>query len=71
MGGGIALLNAAQSQTQGITGAYVWQDKDGNVVAAVSLIDNGDVYLGPGTEEERLLYANACAALLLQSNINE
>lgn len=46
-------------------------DKDGNVVAAVSLIDNGDVYLGPGTEDERLLYANACAALLLQSNINE
>jgi hypothetical protein len=47
------------------------KDKDGNVVAAVSLIDNGDVYLGPGTEDERLLYANACAALLLQSNINE
>lgn len=46
-------------------------NRDGNVVAAVSLLDKGDVYLGPGTEDERLLYANACAAMLLQSNINE
>jgi hypothetical protein len=46
-------------------------DKDSNVMAAVSLIDNGKVYLGPGTEAQKFLFANACAALLLQSNINE
>ncbi len=40
------------------------------VMAAVSLIDNGKVYLGPGSEEERFLFANACAALLLQSVID-
>lgn len=46
------------------------KDKDNNVMAAVSLIDNGKVYLGPGTEEEKFLFANACAALLLQSVID-
>lgn len=47
------------------------KDKDQQVVAAVSLIDNGEVYLGPGSAYDKLLYANVCAALLLQSNINE
>lgn len=46
------------------------KDKDGNSLAAVSLMDNGKVYLGPGTDEEKFLFANACAALLLQSEIN-
>ncbi|RYD58360.1 MAG: hypothetical protein EOP56_05430 [Sphingobacteriales bacterium] len=44
-------------------------NKDGDVMAAVSLIDNGRVYLGPGSDEEKFLFANACAALLLQSNV--
>lgn len=47
------------------------KDKDMNVMAAVSMIDNGEVYIGPGTEAEKLLFANVCAALLLQENINE
>lgn len=45
-------------------------DKEGRVMAGVSLMDKGNVYLGPGTEEQRFLFANVCAALLLQSNIN-
>lgn len=47
------------------------KDMDNNVVAAVSLIDNGEVYLGSVEGYERMLLANTCAALLLQSNINE
>jgi len=39
------------------------------MVAAVSLIDNGMVYLGRTTPEERFLLANACTALLLQEEI--
>lgn len=46
------------------------KDKDGRVMAAVSLMDNGKVYLGPGTGMEKFLFANVCAALLLQSNID-
>lgn len=45
-------------------------DENHQVMAAVSLIDNGKVYLGPGTPEEKFLFANACAALLLQSVID-
>lgn len=50
---------------------YEIVDKDGRVMAGVSLMSKGRVYLGPGTEEERFLFANVCAALLLQSNIND
>lgn len=45
---------------------FEFRDAKGNAVAAVSMIDNGIVYLGKTTEEERFLLANACAALLLQ-----
>jgi len=44
---------------------------DNEVVAAVSLIDNGLVYLLTEQPEERFLLANLCAALLLQQNIAE
>jgi hypothetical protein len=46
------------------------KDSNNQVMAAVSLINNGKVYLGPGTDEEKFLFANACAALLLQSVID-
>lgn len=38
-------------------------------VAAVSLVDNGIVYLRSSDPEERFLLANLCTALLLQENI--
>ena len=41
------------------------------VVAAVSLMDNGLVYLLTEDPNERFLLANLCAALLLQQNIAE
>lgn len=44
---------------------------DDKAVAAVSLIDNGKVYMGETNEKEQFLMANVCAALLLQSNIAE
>lgn len=43
--------------------------KDGEPVAAVSLIDNGVVYLKASSAEERMLLATVCAALLLQAQI--
>ncbi|MES2703623.1 MAG: hypothetical protein V4649_13350 [Bacteroidota bacterium] len=46
------------------------KNSNGDALAAVSLIDNGKVYLGPGTAEEKALFANVCTALLLQSVIN-
>lgn len=45
-------------------------DMHGKTVAAVSLIDNGKVYLGNGDDNERFLMANVCSALLLQTDIN-
>lgn len=43
--------------------------KDGEPVAAVSLIDNGVVYLKASNPEERMLLATVCTALLLQQQI--
>jgi len=43
----------------------------GRAVAAVSLVDNGAVFLGRTGEGERFLLANLCAALLLQQQIDE
>lgn len=45
------------------------RNAEGNAVAAVSLINNGEVYLGNSTGQERLLLSAVCTALLLQSNI--
>jgi hypothetical protein len=42
------------------------RNKDGQPVAAVSLIDNGVIYLMDVAPEERLLLATACTALLLR-----
>jgi hypothetical protein len=48
---------------------FEFRNKDGKPVAAVSLMDQGIVYLDNVSEEERFLLANACAALLLQQQI--
>lgn len=44
---------------------------NGQAVAAVSLIDQGIVYLQDVDAKERILLATACAALLLQEQIEE
>lgn len=48
---------------------FEFRDTNGKAVAAVSLIDNGMVILGKTNAAERFLLANACAALLLQQEI--
>lgn len=40
--------------------------KDGRAVAAVSIIDNGVIYLADSNPQEQMLLATACAALLLR-----
>lgn len=50
---------------------FEFKDKQGNTVAAVSLIDNGVVYFNKVTPEERFLLANAAAALLLQQQLDD
>jgi len=42
------------------------RSKEGEALAAVSLIDNGIIYLKETNPDERLLLASACAALLLR-----
>jgi hypothetical protein len=48
---------------------YEFRNPQGQAVAAVSLMDNGMVFLGKISAEERFLLANACTALLLQDVI--
>lgn len=48
---------------------YEIRNKNGKPLAAVSLIDNGRVYLNPMDAEEKFLIANVCTALLLQEQI--
>jgi hypothetical protein len=50
---------------------FEFRDKNGNTVAAVSLIDNGVVYFNKVTPQEKFLLANAVAALLLQQELDE
>lgn len=50
---------------------YEILDKQNEPVAAVSLVDNGIVFLRTQDPVERFLLANLCAALLLQENIEE
>jgi len=45
------------------------QNAAGEAIAAVSLIDQGKVYMGAANEKERFLMANVCSALLLQSEL--
>lgn len=46
-------------------------NKNGESVAAVSLVDNGEVYLHTKDPLERLLLSALCAALLLQQDVSE
>lgn len=48
---------------------FEFRDPANKTVAAVSLLDNGMVFLGKTSAEERFVLANACAALLLQQHI--
>lgn len=50
---------------------FEFRDKNGNTVAAVSLIDNGVVYFNKVSPQEKFLLANAVAALLLQQQLDE
>jgi hypothetical protein len=45
------------------------KNKQGKTVAAVSMMNNGTVYLDTADEKEKFLLANICAALLLQEQI--
>ncbi len=53
------------------TVGFEFRNRKGETVAAVSLIDNGMVFLAQVDDAERFLLANACAALLLQEAIDE
>lgn len=48
---------------------FEFRNPQGQAVAAVSFLDNGVVFLGKVSTEERFLLANACTALLLQDVI--
>jgi hypothetical protein len=50
---------------------FEFRNMKGVTVAAVSLVDNGMVFIGHTDAAERFLLANACAALLLQEAIDE
>jgi hypothetical protein len=50
---------------------FEFRNAKGVAVAAVSLVDNGMVFMGKLEAAERFLLANACAALLLQEAIDE
>ena len=48
---------------------FEFRDSEGRAVAAVSMIDNGMVFLAKMGTKERFVLANAAAALLLQQEI--
>lgn len=48
---------------------YEILSRQNELIAAVSLVDGGNVYLNTKDPRERFLMANLCAALLLQENI--
>ena len=45
------------------------QNEEGKPVAALSLMDQGMVFFGDTSDEEKFLLANLCAALLMQEQI--
>lgn len=50
---------------------FEFKNPAGRTLAAVSMIGNGTVYFGDCSEDEKFLLANAAAALLLQSLLDE
>lgn len=61
--------NGAQKILGGSIGYEIF-NSNGKSVAAVSLIDNGEVYFHRQDPSERLLLPSLCAALLLQEDIS-
>jgi hypothetical protein len=47
-----------------------FRSPEGDAVAAVSLIDRGEVFLSTEPHPDRFLFANACSALLLQQYVD-
>lgn len=47
-----------------------FQNPEGEAVAAVSLIDRGEIFLSTELHPDRFLFANACSALLLQQHVD-
>jgi hypothetical protein len=45
------------------------RNKENKALAAVNMMDKGIVYLNDASEEEKFLMANACAAILLQQQL--
>lgn len=54
-----------------IPSGFLFEDKYGEIVAAVSLIDQGTVFLKQGNEKERLLLGTASLALLLNERFTD
>jgi len=48
---------------------FEFRDKAGNPAAAVSLLNKGVVYMMPLAADQKFLLANACAALLMQQQL--
>ena len=61
--------NGPQKIAAGSIGYEIF-NSNGKSVAAVSLVDNGEVYLHTQDPSERLLLSALCAALLLQEDIS-
>lgn len=69
----ITKVRGKQGPTEIMMGSIGFEilNRHNDPVAAVSLVDNGVVYLNTADPEERFLLANLCAALLLQENIED
>jgi hypothetical protein len=63
------MKNGKSGNTLAGTIGFEFRDAQDKPVAAVSLINNGVVFLGKISDEDRFLLANACTALLLQDEI--
>lgn len=64
-------LGAAVDLPFGGSVGFEFKNPEGKILAAVSMIGNGTVYMGDCSEEEKFLLANAAAALLLQQLLDE
>lgn len=62
-------INGKEGNTLAGAIGFEFRDPNGKAVAAVSLLNNGMVFLGKIPSEDRFLLANACTALLLQDVI--
>ena len=67
----ITHVNSKKGTSKLLAGSIGYEifNKEGISVAAVSLVDNGEVYLHTKDPSEKLLMSALCAALLLQEDI--